>query len=505
MNETDIKVKKFQDFKERTLPVFLILPLVIFLTGDLGGLVANQVLIIADLDMTFAQFGALVALSYIINGVFVLIFGYLSDKMTRKWMLVIGGVLWGLGNLLMAFSTEIWQLFLFRIIATIGAGVQAPVTFSLLSDMFPSKSRSNAFAWWGIANLVGSLLSGGVALAFNQIDFDALSGTLEQKVSELQSSYPIQITYWRYSFMLLSILGMCLAFLVLFVKEPKRASMDKEFADILKDDEIDYSHSYKIKKSDLKYIFVRKSNALLTLNFVDTVTSGVLTTNLISYFTLEMGFNFSLVYIGPKEIIFLLGAAVFLVMGLLGQFYFAKKGDKNLQNGDRVGRIKMMAYCAIFSLPFLGVAFAFTPNATNQTFFWGTLNVNVLVMGILFVIMMLLGGIGFGMISGGTPNWYASLIDMNYPEHRGTMIAVASLMDTIGRAVGAVVAGLFITSFKGTGYEIGTTLLITGLIFSPISAILSVITIKTGRKDFAEVDRVMAERAEALKQEKEGK
>lgn len=506
LNETKSKPSKFADFRKKKLPVLLILPLVVFLTGDLGGLIANQVLIIADLAMTFAQFGALIAISYIINGVFVLVFGYLSDKITRKWMMIFGGVLWGIGNLLMAFSTSIWQLFLFRIIATIGAGVQAPVTFSLLSDMFPAKGRSNAFAWWGIANLVGGLVSGGVALNFNVIDFDKVDEMytiLAEKISYLQTEYPTEITYWRYSFMLLSILGLALASLVLFVKEPKRAAMDKEFQDVLKDTEIEYSHSYKIKRSDLKYIFVRKSNALLTLNFVDNVTSGVLVSYLISYFTLEMGFNINFAHIGPNEVILILGLVILLVLGLLGQFYFAKKGDKLLQKGDRVGRIKVMAICSVLIIPFLGIAFTFTPNIADTTFFWGSLKVNLPLFGVLFMVMMVLAGIGLAMSFGGTPNWYATLIDMNYPEHRGTMIAVASLMDTIGRAIGAAVAGHFITSFEGTGYAIGTTMFITGLIFGPISAVLSIITIKTGRKDLAEVDRVMDERANALKMKKE--
>ncbi len=41
---------------------------------------------------------------------------------------------------------------------------------------------------------------------------------------------------------------------------------------------------------------------------------------------------------------------------------------------------------------------------------------------------------------GVNPNWYGTLTDINLPEHRATMISLASVMDLAGNALGPLVA-----------------------------------------------------------------
>ena len=81
--------------------------------------------------------------------------------------------------------------------------------------------------------------------------------------------------------------------------------------------------------------------------------------------------------------------------------------------------------------------------------------------------MFLFIGLGLAASFGGTPNWYASLIDGNLPEHRGTMISVASLADTVGRSIGVAVGGAICTYLinRNVLAPYGTTMLYMVTIF----------------------------------------
>jgi MFS family permease len=46
---------------------------------------------------------------------------------------------------------------------------------------------------------------------------------------------------------------------------------------------------------------------------------------------------------------------------------------------------------------------------------------------------------------GVNPNWYSTLTDINLPEHRGTMISLASVMDITGNALGPLIASYIAT------------------------------------------------------------
>jgi len=257
--------------KSDILGVLLIFPLVLLAASDGALLLGNQVLIMADLNANIIIFGLIVGLGVLSSGIFTFVFGYMADKQSRKRLLFIGGSIWSGCTLLMSFSPGVELLFMARIFATIGLGAISPVVFSLLSDMFPSEKRGNSFAWWGIASLIGGLAGGSIALAFNKIDFEfieaATSGmsdggwakwTLDIQMQYLQDHYRDLVSLWRLPFMVTGVIGLAFTVLLVFVREPKRGARDKELRDSLAKDELRYA--YKIKRSDLKYIFTRRSN-----------------------------------------------------------------------------------------------------------------------------------------------------------------------------------------------------------------------------------------------------
>jgi len=487
--------------------VLLFFPLVLLASSDGALLVGNEVLIMADLNVSVVIFGLLVGIGILSGGIFTFVFGYLSDKHPRKSLLIIGGSLWASATLLMAIAPGIEMLFVIRILATIGNGAISPVVFSLLSDMFPSEKRSNSFAWWGIASLIGGLAGGSLALAFNKIPFGDIPEQymvdLTTEMLYIRSEWPELIILWRMPFLLAGILGLAFTVLCFFVKEPKRGARDKQLRDSLVKEELHYA--YKIKREDLKYIFTRKSNFWLIFNFLDVVVSGFFIANILLYIQAEMGFGFtkpdhSLDVVSIGQALLLVLPAIGL--GLFGQFYFAKVGDKKVQRGDPAGRVKVAIMGGVLHIPFFIMAFLFTPFTGTQSFFLGSLIVPDWGFWLMMPVVGIVLGIGLMFSFAIAPNWYASLIDVNLPEHRSTMIATASFLDTIGRSFGSIVGGLFISYFISTGthYSVSLSIIWMTLIFGSISGLMWLPIYKYCNEDFVKVQQILEERGNKLRE-----
>ncbi|MFX1492802.1 MAG: MFS transporter [Promethearchaeota archaeon] len=478
---------KKREILSTTFFIFLILILIM----DSALLLPNEVLIAADLGVNFDAIGILIGTYTIICGISILVFGYLSDRINRKNILIISGLLWAIPVIFYIFITEYWQLLIFRIIAAIATGVTVPLTISYLADMISPKSRSKSFAVWGLVETFATLFASFFALAFNLIDFEAIGGTPNEKIIFITTNYPNLLDTWRLPYFYLAILAIIIVILNFFiVVEPKRAGKETYFEDLISKENLQYS--YKIKISDLKYIFKRKSNFFLIFNFFDVIASGLLVAYLFPYFQLEIGVNI----IDWKVIILFL---IIIIFGLiLGQFWLAHLGDRKVQKGDLSGRVRIAVICSILNLPFLLIGFVMSPNIANQSFFFNSLIVNETGFWVLWIIYAAFLGVGMAFTFGIAPNWYSSMIDVNYPEHRGTMIAVASFIDTVGRAIGALIGG-FLLLIIGITF----TIIWTTLVFGIISIGFWIPLFFTAQKDFDSVNEFMKERA--LEMEKKEK
>ncbi|HMF33787.1 MAG TPA: hypothetical protein VKK79_20345, partial [Candidatus Lokiarchaeia archaeon] len=299
------------------------------------------------------------------------------------------------------------------------------------------------------------------------------------------------------------IIALVTVILVLLVREPKRAAQEKTLQEVLANENVDYSKSYKIRKEDLKYVIVRRSNIFLILNFFATTSGGLITAYLVTYITLEMGFSVNLSAINPNLVFLLLGIVVALGISLLGQFRLSKSADKKMAQGDTRARVKMLIISSFSQIPFLCAAFLMTPSVGQQTFFRGALPIsNDVVFWFLFFVLLILIGIGLAFSFGGTNCWYASIIDGNLPEHRGTMIAVGTTLDALGRSLGISIGSYFLIYFETNNVPTpyGMTMLVMTLIFGTISSIMVVPLLMTWKKDYAEVTNILLQRAEELKQ-----
>jgi len=473
--------------KRELVSLFFFLSLILIIIMDSALFLPNEVLIAADLGIYFDTIGIIISIYTIVNGISILIFGYLTDMIDRKKILILAGVLWSLTAILHIFVEEFWQLVLVRIVAAIAVSATTPLVISYLADIISSDSRSKSFAFWGLVTSMGTLVAGIVALSFNAIDFEAINLPLLQKIDFIALTYPDILYTWKLPYFYLGIIALIFTALNYFVNvEPKRAGKEKLLEEVFSDENIRYS--YKIKFSDLKFVFKRKSNFFLMFNFFDVIASGLVLAYIFPYIQLEIGVS----VVDIKVIILFL---FIIVLGLIiGQFYLAHLGDKRVKRGDLSGRVKVAVVCSILNLPFFLFGFAMTPNVSASTFFFGTLLVDDFGFWVLWLVYCSFLGVGLAFTMGIGPNWYSSLIDVNFPENRGTMVAIGSFIDSIGRALGAVIGG-FVVTLTGS---FSATIFWSFLIFGIFSTCLWIPLFFTAKKDYLEINEAMKMRASSL-------
>ena len=145
------------------------------------------------------------------------IFGYLGDRVSRKWLIAAGIFIWSLGTVLTGFAGTFGMLLGFRALVGVGEASYATISPGLISDTFGGKHRNNALTIFYVAIPVGFALGylfGG--------EMSALHG-------------------WRSAFIWAGAPGLLLALILLPFKDPERGQAEAaggtakpEFRDFLK-------------------------------------------------------------------------------------------------------------------------------------------------------------------------------------------------------------------------------------------------------------------------------
>lgn len=488
-----------KDFK----PILYFLPLILLIGADEASLLVNQILIVTyfNLEANLSAFGALLGTSQLIKAIALLVFGYLSDKFQRKKLLITSSILWAISEVFVGISGSFEALFVFRVISATCSGAAASVILSLLADSFSSDDRGMSFAIWTMISTIGIAIGGILCTAFNQVEikFDVDSADFLSRIAEIRTSNTPEIIRqsWQTPFLVFGLVGFAFILLAMFYKEPKRAAKEKVLSEVLAHDDVDYGKFYSIKFGDLKkHIWHRKTNFFLIINFFDTILAGMLTGFLFIWISGDLGLDHISLYL-----ILLMFP---IIVGLIwGNFYWPKRADKAVKAGDRTARVRMATFLGWVHLPFLLAGFAIIPNSQNLTFFNGSVQATPFTFGLGLAIMGLFIGIGMSFEMAVGPLHYSSMVDVNLPEHRSTMIAAASFMDAIGRALGTFLGSLIMDYFilvRHSPSPISQTLLFSLLTFGLVSGLLWLPIYKYAKKDFAEVAQIMKERKHTLEQ-----
>ena len=358
-----------------------------------------------------SQLGVLTSTFTILSGISIVFFGYLADKTTRKWIVLSGTIFYSIFSVLtILVSPNLDGYYLFFILTAmngIGFGAIIPSLFSLIGDLISQEDRSKGFSFFSIASLLGMALGLIIATIVGPMD-------------------------WRFSYLIIGIIGLITAFCILFFKEPSR--IGKDFSFLIEKGAIDYT--YRIKKSDLKVIFKKKSNIWLIINFVDTIPTGII---------LFLIFYYMNDYHNVPEDISLIFLGTILLSTLIGTVVFGYVGDNLFKKGRKNARVLLALIGNVVPIPLVFVALIIPFQAPNNV---STGELFAIPEAIIMLILMMIGMFANGAVNG---SWYATIVDLNLPEHRGTTLATANFFDVIGRSLGPLI-GSFVRDAFGSVY-----------------------------------------------------
>jgi predicted MFS family arabinose efflux permease len=157
-----------------------------------------------ELILTDGQLGRLSTAFMIGYFVSCPFFGYLGDRMKRKWLIAAGVLVWSLATIKTGFAGGFLSLIIARVFVGLGEASYATISPSLISDTFKPSKRNNALTIFYVAIPVGS------ALGY------IIGGTLADSMG------------WRHAFWWAGVPGLLLALTLLPFKEPVRGRMDTQ-------------------------------------------------------------------------------------------------------------------------------------------------------------------------------------------------------------------------------------------------------------------------------------
>ncbi len=402
--------------------------------------------------------GVLTFVFTLLSATSMVIFGVSTDKYSRKWICFGGSLLYCTFSILSFFTppglTGYPFLFFTRAMNGIGIGCVVPVIFSLIGDLVKPNNRSKALSAFSIAGLLGQ----GIGLFLAPAVYAATGS-------------------WRLPFLIIGLINLACTLLILLVSDPVRGRTETFIADLVAKGKV---YSYTIRRQDLRAILERKSNIWLVINFVDTIPTGIILFLLFRY--MENIHNISQVSTTSVLVFVLLGAIMgTMVFGALSDHYF-KKGFIKV-------RVKFAFLGNILPVPFLLIAFLIPFHASSGA----TVGELFVIPELLLFIILMFCGMFFNGLVGG--NWYATLIDVNLPEHRGTMVATAKFFDLFGNALGPLIGSWFDTTF---GSEVG---MLSSVIFWAVLPLFWIGVLKNVEKDIAFVKNTLKERGEQIARE----
>jgi len=365
------------------------------------------------------EMGILVGTSTYIMAFSGILFGMLADRYSRRLLMAISEIIFGLGLLLNGFVIEGlgYQTFSFFLIFSLIRGFATggfwPILNSYGNDSTSEEERSQFF---------------GMLQALFQ---------LFQLVGMVVSAVLFQNLFWRQYFWFLGILYFLFGVLILLrAKEPKRASTHKELSKVLAN--VDIKYEYKLNKDTIKSTILRPTNIIAFIEGLFTTVMLMIPDFLFVPYIQSEPYNFS-----P------FASSIFMIMfglpgGLLGSLALAKLSDK-LAKKNIKNRVYMIAiailglfgfYIFLFFMPLPHVTVA----QGNDIGFMLTFPM-VWLMGIIALIAR--GVVGLWNI-----NQPPILQAINLPEAQGTISSANQFLESIGSGTGPIIAGTVLALFS---------------------------------------------------------
>jgi len=138
--------------------------------------------------------------------------GWAADRYSRRWVIVVGAILFGIATGLSGLAMSFGALLTMRILVGIGEASLTPAAMSLIADKMPRERLTTAVSIFSMGPKIGSSAAyaiGGVALI--------AAGMIEQAMPELNLHEP-----WRLTLAVAAVPSVLAALLVFTFSEPRR-------------------------------------------------------------------------------------------------------------------------------------------------------------------------------------------------------------------------------------------------------------------------------------------
>jgi MFS family permease len=315
--------------------------------------------------------------------------GFLSDKISRKMVILFGTGIWGLWTVAVGFTQNFGQLLTIRAISGIGLGCLMPATFSIMSDTFPPKDRGKAL---GKMEAIGVL---GIIIATLGLGFLATP------------------TLWRWGYFLLGGFSVISGLVVWFlVSEPVRGEAEPELAGKITREN---AQQFGLQFRDLpKVLKIPTIWVAIAQGLAGSMPWVVMQAFLITWLVNDRNI--------PSEQATMVFAGIVLgtvFSNVIGGYL----GDWAEQKSPRYGRTIIGQVSIISGIPLTFILFTQTADWS----LWG-------IIGLAFFTALMISWPGKGakepMMQGVTP-----------PELRGTAFAMTTFIESGFAAIAGVLAG----------------------------------------------------------------
>jgi MFS family permease len=422
-----------------------------------------------DLHVSTVGLGLAVGASYLVSAVAAVAWAYVGDRRNRKPLLMIGTLIWAAGTAATAASGTFAAFVAAQLLAAVGLGAVGSIGFSVVSDLISPRRRGLVMSFWGLSQGVGTLT--GVMLG-------GLLGRVD----------------WRAPFVLLTGLGVLATVAFLFTYGIRRGQSDPELTGMIA---AGGEYEYRISRADLPSIAAQRTNVWLVLQ---GLTAQVAFGSLIwlpvllqrKAEQLGLSADTALAVGAVYATVFQLGGVLSIVGGLLGD---------RLQRRTPRGRALVAAVGILAAIPFYLVLFFMPLRVRVADNAGGGAVVRAVLASVLteptMAASFLLALVALALTSANSPNWYALIVEVNVPEHRGTVYSLGNLVNGVGRAAGNGLVGVAFRVLQGAfppplNYAVG--LAIFQVFFVP-TGIMYWLASRTSPRDIARIHRTLRARA----------
>ncbi|MFX0003649.1 MAG: MFS transporter [Candidatus Hodarchaeota archaeon] len=410
----------------------------------------------------------------LISAFFALLWGYYTDRINRKKVIMLGAFSWTIGMIFTAISNSYIMLVLSRIASGAGLGCVLPVGYSIISDAIPPEERSG---WFGTLAILSSVSNG---------------------AGQGLSSFLGPILTWRFPFLLLSGISIIIVIVLFFVKIPQRGASEDELLELV---ELDLEYSYRISKEDLKIIINKKTNRYLIIQGFFSIVPGTV----LVYFTTSMLVTqyFNLIPIEIRLQTATIFAGMIGIGYILGNSVFARLGDV-LFRKNKKNRVRLATICLILSIPFalilllslrpinpvdLNISYP-SPIPTEELFLYMIRTIGEIFVAyptyiIFFIFALMASMLGAGPVA----NRSAVMIDVNMPEHKGTAASFFKLSEQLSKGITLLVSYTLISLLGGT-----FNMMFFSIFFWIPAAIYWILASRNVEKDMSFKSRILSER-----------